>query len=260
MGIINITPDSFSDGGSFLQLDKALARAHELISDGADILDLGPQSTRPGAHEIGPDEEIKRLSPILLSIKKAFPEILISVDTFHSEVATFALNNGAKWVNNVTGGRRDPRILEVISESGCPFVLTHSRGNSLTMDKLANYTNVVLEVRDSLLRKTELALNIGVKPEQIILDPGLGFAKTHEQNILLIKDIDIICRTGFPVLIGPSRKRFIGHIIHEDDPLKRIWGTVAIACKCVERNVDIIRVHDVKPILKTILMAKRIWD
>lgn len=259
MGVINITPDSFSDGGNYLDPASALAQATLLLKQGADVLDLGAQSTRPKAEEVGWQEELNRMMPALHAIRAAHPQALISVDTFLVEVAEAALQAGADWINDVSGGRRDPELLRVVAEAGCPYVLMHSRGNSQSMDQLATYSDVIEEVRLGLLRRTDQALAAGIRSDQLIWDPGLGFAKTTEQNLMLLKHLERICSEGFPVLVGPSRKRFIGDVLHQPDPEARLWGTAAVACRCVQAKAAMVRVHDVGPIHQTLQMASRLW-
>ncbi len=259
MGVINITPDSFSDGGRFLRRDRAVAEAALQLQLGADVLDLGAQSTRPGADEVGAEEELKRLLPPLREIRNRFPEALISVDTFLAPVAEAALAAGADWVNDVSGGRRDPAMLPLVASAGCPVVLMHSRGNSRTMDQLTDYDDVVEQVRHGLMERTEAALAAGVPAKAIIWDPGLGFAKTHEQNLALLKGLEQLNQEGFPLLIGPSRKRFIGAVLDEPRPRARVWGTAAVACRCAQAGAAVLRVHDVGPIRQTLSMAAVLW-
>jgi len=259
MGVINVTPDSFSDGGLYLNPDKALSRATELLNEEADVLDIGSQSTRPGADQIGPLEELKRLIPALLSIRENHKRALISVDTFLPEVAFKSLELGADWINDITGGRRNPEMFRVIADAKCPFVLMHSRGDSKSMDKYTSYLDVAREVREGLLRRTELALASGILPQNLIWDPGIGFAKTTEQNVILLRDLSNLRNEGFPLLVGPSRKRFIGSVINEPSPQQRIWGTIAVVCKCLEAKVDMVRVHDVGPTVKALRMADQLW-
>lgn len=259
MGVINVTPDSFSDGGRFLGEDKAVAEAARQLRHGADILDLGAQSTRPGADEVGAEEELRRLLSPLRAIRATFPDALISVDTFLAAVAQAALEAGANWVNDVSGGRRDPALLRVVAETGCPVVLMHSRGNSRTMDQLTDYDDVVTDVLSGLRSRTDAALAAGVKVEQIIWDPGLGFAKTHEQNLALLRGLERLHVDGRPLLIGPSRKRFIGTVLNEPRPRARLWGTAAVACRCAEAGAAVLRVHDVGPISQTLTMAASLW-
>ncbi len=259
MGVLNVTPDSFSDGGLYLDPELANRRASQLISDGANIIDIGAQSTRPKSEEVGIQEELRRLKPAILAIRKSNPEVLISVDTFNSKVAEKALDFGANWVNDISGGRRDPNMFSLVAETNCPFIITHSRGNSYTMDKLTNYRDITNDVCLELLRSSEEAIKAGVSSEQIIWDPGLGFAKNTIQNLTIIRELESICSNGFPVLLGPSRKRFIGKVLSESNYEKRIWGSAAIASRCVQANVALIRVHDVFPIKQTIRMAKEIF-
>ena len=258
MAIVNITEDSFSDGGLYIDLPSAINHASSCIRQGAHILDIGAQSTRPGASEVGPETEIKRLVPLIKELKLIYPDIPISVDTFHHSVAEKVLNVGANWINDVSGGRHDPEIFNVIADKGCPYVLTHSRGNSKTMDSLAKYTNVVKEVKNELSIQIDLALSKGIKNEQIIIDPGLGFAKNVDQNLILLQNLEEFVSMNYPLLIGASRKRFIGSVINETDPSKRLFGTAAVASRSVIAGVDILRVHDIKEISQVIMMTKAI--
>ena len=259
MGVINITPDSFSDGGRFLETQYAVEEAKRQLRLGADVLDLGAQSTRPGAEEVGAEEECRRLLPALIAIRRQCPKALISVDTFLASVASAALKAGANWINDVSGGRRDPELLEVVAQAKCPVVLMHSRGDSKTMDQLTNYGNITSDVRSGLQQCTEAALLAGVQPSQIIWDPGLGFAKTHEQNLQLLRELEQLNEDGFPLLLGPSRKRFIGAVLDEPRPKARLWGTAAVACRCAQAKAAIVRVHDVGPIAQTLRMASALW-
>jgi dihydropteroate synthase len=253
MGVINITPDSFSDGGRFLASERALAEAQRQLSNGADVLDLGAQSTRPGAEEVGAEEELRRLLPALKAIRQHCPEALISVDTFLAPVAAKALEAGANWINDVSGGRRDPDLLRVVADAGCPVVLMHSRGDSQTMDQLTTYTDVVTDVKEALLERSEAAIQAGVDESQIIWDPGLGFAKTHEQNLQLLRNLEQLTEGPQPVLIG------IGAVLDEPRPKARLWGTAAVACRCAQARTAVLRVHDVSPISQTLRMAAALW-
>ena len=258
MAIINLTHDSFSDGGNYVEFKSAINHASFCIKQGAKILDLGAQSTRPGASEVGAEIEINRLIPVIKELKSIHPEITISVDTFHHSVAEKVLNVGADWVNDVSGGRHDPEIFNVVAYQGCPYVLTHSRGNSKTMDSLATYTNVVKDIKNELSNQIELAFSSGISDKQIIIDPGIGFAKNVKQNLTLLRNIEEFVSMNFKVLIGASRKRFIGSVINESDPNNRIFGTAAVASRCVIAGVDYLRVHDVKEISQVIIMTKSI--
>ncbi len=258
MAIVNITEDSFSDGGFYIDLPSAINYASLCIQQGAHILDIGAQSTRPGASEVGAEVEIKRLVPLIKELKLLHPNIPISVDTFHHSVAEKVLNTGADWINDISGGRHDPEIFNVIADQGCPYVLTHSRGNSKTMDSLAKYTDVINDVKNELSNQIDLALSKAIKNEQIIIDPGIGFAKNVEQNLCLLKNLEEFVYMNYPVLIGASRKRFIGSVINESNPNKRIFGTAAVASRCVIAGVDFLRVHDIKEISQVITMTKSI--
>ena len=259
MGVINITPDSFSDGGRFIRIEAALQEATRQLRQGADVLDLGAQSTRPGAKEVGAEEECKRLLPVLTAIRKRWPEVLISVDTFLAPVAEAALECGASWINDVSGGRRDPDLLRVVADAGCPVVLMHSRGNSTTMDELTDYSDLIEEVKAGLRDRTDSAIAAGIKEDQIIWDPGLGFAKTHEQNLSLLSSLEQLTCEPRPLLVGPSRKRFIGAVLDEPRPKARLWGTAAVACRCAQAGVALVRVHDVGPIAQTLKMSAALW-
>jgi len=246
MGVINLTPDSFSDGGDLNTAKKILDKVKHFLCNGVDIIDVGAQSTRPGAEEVGSKIEIKRLIPYLKLIRSEYPEILISVDTFNSDVAQAALLNGANWINDVTGGRRDKEILNVVAEFNCPFVITHSRGNSQNMNELSKYGNLLSEVKYSLENLIKNALEKNVSRENIIVDPGIGFSKNLNHNLEILKNLDVFKTLNLPILIGASRKRFIGEILNESNPKERDIGTLAISCLCSHLNIDIVRVHNVK--------------
>lgn len=260
MAIINITNDSFSDGGLFLDTNAAIKHACFCIEQGAQIIDLGAQSTRPGAYEIGPEIEIQRLLPVIKEIKSIFPDSLISVDTFNHEVAYEVLKCGADLINDVSGGRHDPEIFKVVSEFGCPYVLMHSRGNSINMDKLTGYEDLIEDIKFELNEQIQKAIDSGVKDSQLILDPGIGFAKNTLQNLILIKNIEEFVSLPYPVLVGASRKRFIGEIMGENDPRKRLLGTAIVASKCVKAKVNILRVHDVKEIIQVVKLTQEIYN
>jgi dihydropteroate synthase len=257
MGVINLTPDSFSDGGRCQGVDAALRQARRQLAQGADVLDLGAQSTRPGAAEVGAEAELRRLLAPLQAIRADHPEALISVDTFLPEVAEVALAHGANWVNDVRGASalRDPAMLPLVAAAGCPYVLMHSRGTSGAMDGLCHYGHVVAEVRDTLLAATDQAIAAGVRPSQLIWDPGIGFAKTTEQNLALLVGLPQLRAEGFPLLIGPSRKRFIGAVLDEPRPRARLWGTAAVCAQAITAGADVLRVHDVGPIVQTARMV-----
>ncbi len=259
MGVVNVTPDSFSDGGEALAPRNALCLAKSLTEQGADVIDLGAQSTRPGAIEIDSTEELSRLIPALNLIRSRYLDKIISIDTFYSNVAYKALEGGANWINDTSGGDRDPDIMKVVADAGCPYVIMHNRGNSRTMDKNTQYDNLYLEVRNNLLKKTDRALSLGIKDKQLIWDPGIGFAKTTEQNLSLLRDIEKLKIEGFPLLVGPSRKRFIGDVLNVSSPKSRVWGTAAVVSRCTQAKVEMVRVHDVGPMVQIINMSKVLW-
>jgi dihydropteroate synthase len=277
MGVINLTPDSFSDGGQFNRPELALAQAKRLVAQGVEILDLGAQSTRPGADDVGAAAELERLLPALRLIRAAIDSgelrcpprpdqqtgavPLISVDTYRAAVAEAALAAGADWINDVTGGRRDPEILRLVAEAGCPYVLMHSRGDSQSMDGLTDYgaAGLVPTVLAELRQASDRALAAGLRREQLIWDPGLGFAKTTEQNLELLRGLPLLRAEGIPLLVGPSRKRFIGAVLDEPRPKARLWGTAAVVAQCVSVGVDVVRVHDGGPIVQVARMADALW-
>ena len=278
MGVINVTPDSFSDGGRFDRPERALAQARRLVAEGVEILDLGAQSTRPGAEDVGVAEELARLLPALQLIRGAIecgelrcpprsdePQAsgrpLISVDTFRAPVAEAALAAGADWINDVSGGRADPAILPLVAQAGCPYVLMHSRGDSQSMDALTDYgsAGVVPVVLAELQQASERALAAGLRREQLIWDPGLGFAKTNAQNLELLRGLTELRSAGVPLLVGPSRKRFIGAVLEEPRAQARIWGTAAVVAQCVSAGVDVVRVHDGRPMVQVARMADALW-
>jgi len=344
MGVLNLTPDSFSDGGRLSTVAAVVRQARRMLAQGAAVLDLGAQSTRPGATEVGPAEELRRLLPALRALqelRQEHPALLLSIDTFHAAVAAAALEAGADWINDVRGGNvtttgikagnrnqhagtlrgpgslRDPAMLPLIARAGCPYVLMHSRGTSQTMDSLAVYGDVVAEVRAELQAATDAALAAGVRPEQIIWDVGLGFAKTTAQNLELLRRLPELvsaqhlgsapdngahptspsvgqqrpdwsepscvrdhghdhghcykgdptligswspepmpaCPGFYPLLVGPSRKRFIGAVLDEPRPRARLWGTAAVCALAVQAGARVLRVHDVGPIAQVARMA-----
>ena len=259
MGILNLTPDSFSDGGDFFDLENALIQVEKLINYGVDVIDIGAQSTRPGAEEVGSAIEIERLIPTLREIRKRFPSVVISVDTFNSDVAFKALSNGANWINDVTGGRRDEEIYTVASKFDCPFVITHSKGNSQNMNVLNNYQNLIDDVIENLKFLTKKAIFKGVNINKIILDPGLGFSKNTSQNILILKNLVKFKKLGYPLLIGASRKRFIGEVLNISNPKERDIGSLAISCLCSQFKIEIVRVHNVEANYQIIKMADKIY-
>lgn len=263
MGVLNLTPDSFSDGGRFDAPQAALRRAGRLLDEGADLLDLGAQSTRPGAQELDAEVEWRRLEAPLRAIRSAHPGALISVDTFSAAVAERALAVGANWINDVRGAsdspaaraRRDPAMLALVAGAGCPYVLMHSRGKGRSVDQCQGYENVLLEVRDALLAATAEALAAGISAQALIWDPGLGFAKDTRANLELLRHLEVLVAEGFPLLVGASRKRFIGDVLNQPLAKARLWGTAAVCAQAIGKGAQILRVHDVAPIVQIARMA-----
>lgn len=248
MAVLNVTPDSFSDGGDFNTLETAVTHAKTLITAGADILDIGGQSTRPGALEVSLAEELNRVIPVVRSLRKdpTFATCPISIDTSRSPVAKAAIEAGADLVNDVTGGIGDPEMFSVVAALGVPFVLMHSRGTPETMQKLTDYQDLIGDITEFFTVQIQKAIAAGIQPHQIILDPGIGFAKTFEQNLDLIRNLSQFQKLGCPLLVGPSRKSFIGHLLNQPDPKQRVWGTAAACCAAIATgSTDILRIHDV---------------
>ncbi|WP_416246435.1 dihydropteroate synthase [Caldibacillus debilis] len=245
MGILNVTPDSFSDGGLYNELDKGLAHAAEMVSDGADIIDIGGESTRPGHTPVPAEEEIRRILPFIEEMSKRI-SVPISVDTYKAETAERALKAGAHIINDVWGAKKDPEIADVAARYEVPIILMHNRDN---MD----YESLMRDVLYDLYESINIAKKRGVRDSQIILDPGIGFAKTYEQNIEVMKNLDKISALGYPVLLGTSRKSMIGHALNLPVS-ERLEGTGATVCYGIMKGCDIVRVHDVKEISRMVKM------
>jgi dihydropteroate synthase len=247
MGILNVTPDSFSDGGMFDSLVGALAQATAMVHQGADILDIGGESTRPGSQPVSESEELQRVVPVIraLRAKPSFDKTPISVDTVKAAVARAAIEAGADFVNDVSGGMADPEMLAVAADLGCPIVLMHMRGTPNTMQQMTEYGDVVQEVRDRLAELVNQAVAAGVSRDVIAIDPGIGFAKTAMQNLPLLRELRSFQTLGCPVLVGVSRKSFLGKILDRPDPKDRLWGTAAACTVAIAGGADILRVHDV---------------
>src|ERR671914_1747040 len=258
VGILNVTPDSFSDGGDFLDPEAAADQAAAMLDEGAYVLDVGGESTRPGSHPVSQEEEIRRVVPVLKRILSARPEAVISIDTYRSGAATAALEAGASLVNDVTALRGDPRMASVVGEAGCPVILMHMQGDPKTMQKEPHYEDVVGEVRKFLAERAEYAVTAGVRPENIIVDPGIGFGKNLEHNLALLRNLDAIVDLGFPVLIGASRKRFIERITGVQEPRDRVSGPLATTVLAYERGATFFRVHDVRANREALAVAEAV--
>jgi dihydropteroate synthase len=257
MGVLNVTPDSFSDGGRFESVDAAVARAEQMVSEGASVIDVGGESTRPGAVDVDADLEIERVVPVIERIAPLEAEI--SVDTRKAVVAKAAIDAGATIVNDVSAGAYDPTMLPLVADRGVRVVLMHMRGTPQTMDTETGYGDVVRDVAGELRERVGAAHESGVDDAKIMLDPGLGFAKTPGQSLALLKRIDVIAAIGYPLVVGPSRKRFVGHVLDAlvDD---RLEGTIAASVWCALQGVAMVRVHDVRSVRRALDMIGAIRD
>lgn len=247
MGILNVTPDSFSDGGKYNDLDRALIHAQQLVEDGADIIDIGGESTRPGYEPISIDEEIERTIPIIEALVKEM-DCPISIDTYKSEVAREAVRVGATMINDIWGAKKDPQIAKVAADFQVPIILMHNRFNP-------SYHDFEEDIKKDLLASVDIAIGHGVLKENIILDPGIGFAKNLEQNLTVMRNLDHIVALGYPVLLGTSRKSMIGKVL--DLPVdQRLEGTAATVALGIVKGCQIIRVHDVKEMVRVSRMME----
>lgn len=264
MGILNFTPDSFSDGGQFFTIESALAHAEQMISEGADIVDVGGESTRPGGEPVSAEEEIKRVVPVIEALVDRF-DVPVSVDTTKSEVAGVALDAGAAIVNDISALRFDFYVADAVARAGAGLVLMHSRGTPATMHRLPPVADIMEEVTHSLRASINMAERRGVKRESIVIDPGIGFGKSQEQNLELIAKLDqlIAAFPDYPLLIGTSRKSFIGRILADETGMPapsadRLHGTMATITAAILHGAHIVRVHDVKATAETIRVADSI--
>jgi dihydropteroate synthase len=279
MGVVNVTPDSFSDGGLYFDRDKAVAHATRLINEGADIIDIGGESTRPGAHvaltnepnaeataspAVTAGEELRRVVPVIAELKKQFPYSVISVDTYKSVVARAAVNAGAAIVNDVSGFRWDREMTKTLADLQCGAVLMHMRGTPDQWRTLPPPGDVVELVKSELMEWSEAAVNAGVRRDRIVLDPGLGFGKRLEENYPLFAHFEKLAALGFPLLVGVSRKSFIGRMLAQNGkdapPEVRLYGTLAAQVALILKGAHIIRTHDVKPAVEAARVADRILE
>jgi dihydropteroate synthase len=258
VGVLNVTPDSFSDGGEFFDLGKAASRAAAMLDEGAEIIDVGGESTRPGSDPVPQEEEVRRVVPVIQKILAERPDAIVSIDTYRAATAEAALEAGARIVNDVTALRGDPRMAAVAADAGCPLILMHMLGEPKTMQRDPRYDDVVREVRDFLAGRAGHAIAAGVEPENIILDPGIGFGKTLEHNLALLRRLDSLVELGFPVLFGASRKRFIGRITGVEDARDRVSGKMAANVLAYERGATFFRVHDVRPNREALAIAEAV--
>ncbi len=263
MGILNVTPDSFSDGGEYLDAHVAVSHARAMLGDGASIVDIGGESTRPGAARVSAADELDRVVPIVAQL--AADGVVVSVDTMRASVAAAAIDAGARIVNDVSGGLADPAMFDVVAATGVDYVLMHWRGHSSVMSQAARYDDVVADVTAELLAQRDAALAAGVPGERIILDPGLGFAKTWDHNWTPLRHLDSFMGLGHRVLVGASRKAFLGELLGGREPIGRDGATAALSFWCALHDVWAVRTHDVTGQADAISVARRLlrerqWD
>jgi len=257
MGIVNVTPDSFSDGGLFVSVDSALSQARKLITEGAAIIDIGGESTRPGSRDVSEDEEIGRILPVIQRLRIECPDIVLSVDTCKPGVARAAVAAGARIINDISGFR-DPAMVDVAADSGVGIVVMHMQGTPRTMQQNPSYGNVIDEIIAFFADRHAALTTAGVATEAIVFDPGIGFGKTLEHNLEILGNIDRLFVAGRPLLLGVSRKSFIGRLIGSDRIEDRSWPTVAMTSATREVGVLLHRVHEVGPNLEALRMTEAI--
>ena len=258
MGIINMTPDSFSDGGNLHTINQAIDFAYKLIENGADIIDIGGESSRPGSNPVSGIEEINRISPLIEELRKN-TNCLISIDTYKSTTAKFALDNGVDIINDISGLTYDSEMVDIISNYNAAVVIMHMKGTPKTMQDNPKYVDLINDIKDFFTNQIEIAINHGIERKNIILDPGIGFGKGLDDNFEIIGKLKHICDIGFPVLVGPSRKSFIGEILNS--PVNdRLEGSLAAASASYMNGAKIVRVHDVKETRQNILIIEKIIE
>jgi len=256
IGVLNVTPDSFSDGGRFFRLDDAVRQAEEMAAEGADLIDIGGESSRPGSDSLSLDEELHRVIPVVEALAKRI-SVPLSVDTYKAEVARQALDTGASLVNDISAMRFDPRMRKLVAERGVPIVLMHMLGTPKNMQAHPFYKDVIGEICAFLEERISEAVSAGIERTQIIVDPGIGFGKRVEDNLEIVRRLDAFHTLGCPLLLGPSRKSFIGKVL--DLPVEeRLEGTAAVVALSVLRGVHLIRVHDVGQMVRVVRMVERI--
>jgi dihydropteroate synthase len=262
MGVLNVTPDSFSDGGEFNSLDSALAQAENMLESGVDIIDIGGQSTRPGAVEISLETELDRVVPVVQMLRQKadiFANVPISVDTTRAQVAKAAVEAGADIINDISGATFDSQMLLTIANLKVPIILMHLRGTPQTMQKLTEYLDLIGEIGEFLEGRIEAAVAAGIDRSQIIIDPGIGFAKTCIQNLEILRELPNFRYLNCPILVGVSRKSFIGQILEQPEAKQRIWGTAAACTGAIANFADILRVHDVREMRDVCRVADAIF-
>lgn len=262
MGVLNVTPDSFSDGGDFNTIESALAQAENMVKSGVDIIDIGGQSTRPGAAEISLAEELDRVIPVVNMLRQKadiFGSVPISVDTTRAQVAKAAVDAGADIVNDISGATFDSEMLSTVAQLQVPIILMHLRGTPQTMQKLTDYQDLIGEIGDFLESRIAAAVAAGIDKSQIIIDPGIGFAKTYNQNLEILRQLPKFRGLDCPILVGVSRKSFIGQILNQPEAKQRVWGTAAACTSAIANSADILRVHDVREMHDVSLVADAIF-
>ena len=258
MGVVNVTPDSFSDGGRWFDADAAVAHAQELADAGADVLDVGGESTRPGAARVDPDEELRRVIPVIREL--ASRGLRVSVDTMRAATAAAAVEAGAEIINDVSAGLADEAMARIAAETGAQYVAMHWRGHSDRMDELTEYDDVARDVRDELAFRVDALLAAGIAPDRLILDPGLGFSKRGEQNWELLANLDVLAELGYPILVGASRKRFLGALLPDGAPVEqRDLPTAVVSALSAQAGAWGVRVHDVVS-TRVALDVARAWQ
>jgi dihydropteroate synthase len=257
MGVLNVTPDSFSDGGKFNTVTAALIRAQAMIDAGADIIDVGGQSTKPGTAQVSLDEECDRTLPTIQAIR-SISQIPISIDTTRAVVAEAAVKAGANIINDISGGTFDSEMFSTVTKLNVPIVIMHIRGNPETMQSLTDYQDLIGEISNFFQQQITIATSTGIDSTKIIIDPGIGFAKTAAQSIEIIRRLSEFKQLNCPILVGASRKSFIGKIIGQQNPENRVCGTAAACCAAIFNGADIIRVHDVAEMRDVCLVADAI--
>ncbi|MCK9250183.1 MAG: dihydropteroate synthase [Solirubrobacteraceae bacterium] len=260
MGIVNVTPDSFSDGGEWFDHDAAVRHGIELAAAGATILDVGGESTRPGAAEVDADEEARRVVPVIRALASALPDVTLSVDTTKASVAAAAIDVGATYVNDVSALRHDPRMTDVVAGAGVRCCLMHMQGVPRTMQRAPSYGDVVVDVARHLRERVAAVVDAGVAEDRIDVDPGIGFGKTVDHNLALLRRLDEIVGLGRPVVVGTSRKTFLGRITGRDDPRQRLAGTVATNVLALAAGASVFRVHDVGAVHDALAVAAHVLD
>lgn len=258
MGVLNVTPDSFSDGGQFFHLDQAIKRTEEMVIEGADLIDVGGESTRPGSEPVLIKEELRRVVPVIESITRRFPHVPVSIDTCKAEVAKRAIETGAQLINDVSAIRFDEAMGWVAAATKVPIILMHMRGTPKTMQQDPVYGDLIGEVRGFLWERIKKAMDMGIAEDHIIIDPGIGFGKTVEHNLTLLARLGAFTDMGYPILVGPSRKSFIGKLLDNLPVEERLEGTLASVVLAIAHGAHIVRVHDVKAVLRAIRIADAI--